>query len=203
MKSPIEITIDSYNKTADAYAKNVENLFLEEEIEKFLSYLPKASLILDAGCGSGRDAKLFTGRGYNVIGIDLSDKLLKIASKNAPKAEFKLMDITNLDFPEDYLDGVWSNASLLHILKSEIPKTLDGIYKNLKKDGILFICTKEGTGEAILPDQRYDGLEKFWSLFQMDELESYLGKYTILESYFAKSKSSYNTVRWINIFCRK
>ena len=205
MKDPKEITIESYNKTAEDYAARVEGLFPEEQAESFLSYLPGSSLILDLGCGSGRDAKNFTERGYKVIGIDLSEKLLAIASKNAPKADFRLMDITDLDFSDNYFNGVWAAGSLLHIPKKDIPDVTEGIYRILKPEGILYVSVKEGTGEVIKSDKIYGGVEKFWSFFQEGKLESILetSGFTILESTTDKPDNSYATNPWMSILCRK
>jgi len=113
------------------------------------------------------------------------------------------MDIINLHFPDNHFEGVWSNASLLHISKSEINQTINGIYRVLKKEGMLFVCTKEGTGEVLELDKRYEGCKKFWSFFQKDELESYLKDFTVIESYVSKSENKYIATNWINIFCIK
>ena len=64
LESNIQTTIDSYNQTAEAYAKNVKDIVLNEAIDKFLRLLPKGALILDVGCGSGRDARIFSDKGY-------------------------------------------------------------------------------------------------------------------------------------------
>lgn len=201
MKGPKEVTIDSYNKTADNYAANVAGLFLKKDAEAFLSYLAPGSLILDHGCGSGRDAREFTERGYRVIGIDFSEKMIENSRKNAPKADFKLMDIVEMEFPENYFDGAWSIASLLHIPKSDIPKAIGKVYGCLKENGVWRITVKEGEGEVIKPDARYGGVEKFWSLFRKDELEGYLQNagFGILDSRAEQA----GPVSWVNVLCRK
>lgn len=203
MASKKEITIESYNATAEQYAANVAKLFLEQEAGKFLSYLEKGSLILDAGCGSGRDARVFTERGYRVIGIDLSEKLLEIAKKNAPNAEFKLMDIADVDFSDESFNGIWNVASLLHVPKEEAPNVIGGFYRTLKKGGLLYISVKEGEGETVAKDTRYGGVEKFWSFFHKEELESLLKDFMIVESTVTYPGNNYNTNPWVNVLCKK
>jgi len=199
------LTIKSYDQTAEDYADKVKDFFLEEEAEKFFSYLKKGDLILDLGCGSGRDARIFTERGYRVVGVDLSEKLLEIAGKEAPRAEFKLMDIANLEFNENQFNGVWAVASLLHLPKKEIPDVLESIYEILKPNGILYVSVKKGEGEIIKPDPRYKNAEKFWSFFQGSEMISFLEKsnFAIIDSNVTSQDSNYATNPWINIFCRK
>ena len=43
--------------------------------------LPVGSRILDFGCGSGRDAKYFLEKGYQVTAIDGSAELCRLASE--------------------------------------------------------------------------------------------------------------------------
>jgi SAM-dependent methyltransferase len=45
-------------------------------------------LVLDLGCGSGIWARALTDAGYDVLGIDLSPAMLKLAREHAPKAKF-------------------------------------------------------------------------------------------------------------------
>lgn len=203
--NPKEVTIETYNKTADKYAANVDGMYLKEKAEKFFTFIPKGASILDLGCGHGRDAKIFTEKGYKVVGVDLSDVLLEKAKKNAPKADFRLMDIVNMELPENSFDGVWAIASLLHIEKKDIPGVAKKVYDILKPDGVWYISVKEGEGEVLKPDKRYNGAEKFWSFFKKDELESLLrsSNFTILESNVSSSDSSYATNPWIDILCRK
>jgi len=47
---------------------------------RFLKELPEGAYILDLGCGSGRDTKVFLEKGYRVDAIDGSEELCKKAS---------------------------------------------------------------------------------------------------------------------------
>ena len=49
--------------------------------ERFTKMLPVGSRILDFGCGSGRDAKYFLEKGYQVTAIDGSAELCRLASE--------------------------------------------------------------------------------------------------------------------------
>lgn len=48
--------------------------------ERFLAHIPAGGYIVDAGCGSGRDAKAFIARGYQFTAFDAS---LALAGKPA------------------------------------------------------------------------------------------------------------------------
>ncbi len=62
--------------------------------------------ILDVGCGTGRHAIELTKRGYNIIGIDLSEAQLTRARKKADdehlKIDFQQQDARNLTFNSEF-----------------------------------------------------------------------------------------------------
>ncbi len=198
-------TIDTYDQTVDEYIKNVDNLHPIKESKKFLSYLGKNKSILDLGCGPGRDAKIFADKGYQVIGIDLSKGMIEAATNRVKNAEFKVMDIRQLKFDDNHFDGVWASASFLHIPKKEIIKGFQEVHRVLKDKGIFYISVKQGEGEILKPDERYNGAKKFWSFFQKKEIEDELktAGFDIIEAYIEEQNSSYATNPWIQIFCRK
>jgi ubiquinone/menaquinone biosynthesis C-methylase UbiE len=72
--------------------------------------------------------------------------MLTLAKKTAPKAQFLKQDLRHLDFPADYINGIWACASLLHIKRSEVPVILAKFYEILKPGGILFVHVKKGEG---------------------------------------------------------
>jgi len=45
-------------------------------------------LIVDLGCGAGALARVLSSTGYDVLGIDVSDSMLAIARRAAPRARF-------------------------------------------------------------------------------------------------------------------
>lgn len=196
------LTRNSYDSSAQEYAKNVFDLHPIRQGEQFIRMLPKGASILDVGCGSGRDAKIFSEKGLMVIGVDFSAKMIETARKTAPKAEFHLMDLEDLRFSEESFDGVWASCSLLHIPKEQLSSVLSQIQYLLKKDGVLYLSVKKGHGEVIETDQRYGGLKKFWSFFQEEELKSLLANanFTIQEIFVEGITSNYQTHPYIKIF---
>jgi len=180
-----EATIATYNRTAEQYAKNVAGLHHSEVAGTFLEYLPENTRILDLGCGSGRDARIFSERGYEVIGIDLSAKLLEIAQKEAPFVSFEVMDMRKLRFDNEFFGGVWSVASMLHLPKLDIPQCLDECNRILKTNGVIYVGVKLGKGEEFKPDIRYaEDAFKFYSYFEAGEMDDFIKKagFTILDS---------------------
>lgn len=205
MKDYIKKTIETYNKTADEYVKNVKGLVPMNELEKFVKYIPHGS-ILDIGCGSGVSAKNLKEKGLDVTGIDLSEKLLEASRLESPGSNFYKMDMRNLDFKNKSFDGIWQMASLLHLEKKDVPLSLNENYRVLKPEGILYLSVKGGSGEGIEFDKRYGGLPKHYTYFEKDEINSMLkdANFEVLENYSLNYNDSYRIDHpWMNIFARK
>jgi ubiquinone/menaquinone biosynthesis C-methylase UbiE len=200
-----KITTESYNNTVKDYIKFTEGLHQFTESNKFVSYLPKKSNILDLGCAYGRDAAIFIKKGHKVIGIDLSRNMIKAAKARVPKAKFYVMDIRKLKFNDDYFGGVWGSKVYLHVPKKDILRSLKEIYRVIKPGGIFYLSVKRGKGEKVLPDKRYKGINKFWSFFLKNEIEQEILKagFKIVRSKVKKERVSYDTNQDIEIFCRK
>lgn len=49
--------------------------------DKFEIYLKSGDKILDLGCGSGRDSKYFLSKGYDVVSVDGSIEICRLAEK--------------------------------------------------------------------------------------------------------------------------
>ncbi|BAY10884.1 class I SAM-dependent methyltransferase [Calothrix sp. NIES-2098] len=59
----------------------------------------REGLIVDLGCGSGLSAQEFTKAGYHVLGIDISEPMIKIARARVPNAEFRIGSLFQVDIP--------------------------------------------------------------------------------------------------------
>jgi ubiquinone/menaquinone biosynthesis C-methylase UbiE len=201
-----EITRESYQATAQQFAQNVIDLAPIESIEKFIKLLPSKAKIIDLGCGSGRDAKIFTSMGADVLGVDYCSNLINIAKAHAPLANFKLMDIETMSFPASSFDGVWSACSLAHISKKMFPDVLKKINFILKENGYFYLALKKGSGEILERDSRYEGdFKKFWSFFEKDELNNFLqeAQFKILEFDTVEKSHTYQTHSAFRVFCQK
>jgi ubiquinone/menaquinone biosynthesis C-methylase UbiE len=64
------------------------------------------SRILDVATGTGQQAFAFAKRGHHVIGVDLTEAMLKVARRNNGKelVEFEIADATRLSFEDNGFD---------------------------------------------------------------------------------------------------
>jgi len=202
MEEEVLKTIQTYNEYAEKYFQSHDSAeAIKNLLELFIENLD-GKKILDVGCGPGRDAKFFADLGYEVVGIDLSEKLLEIARKNVPKAKFYLMDMRNLDFPNNYFDGIWACASFLHVPRKDAQKTLNEFYRVLRENGLIYISVKEGRGERFVKSNQYGEKERYFVYYSYAELRKLIenGGFKVFEELIEKEKDEDT---WINIFARK
>jgi SAM-dependent methyltransferase len=58
-----------------------------------------SGLVVELGCGSGISSGIFAAAGYDVLGIDLSPKMLAIARKRVPGAQFRQESFVTAEIP--------------------------------------------------------------------------------------------------------
>jgi SAM-dependent methyltransferase len=59
--------------------------------------------VLDVGCGPGRHAHLLAGRGLEVVGVDISQRFVDLATESAPPgASFLRADARSLTFDREF-----------------------------------------------------------------------------------------------------
>ena len=105
-------TISYYNTNTSSFIESTQSVQMTEAWSRFTTKIPKGSLILDFGCGSGRDTKYFLEHGFQVEAIDGSEELCKAASKYIG-ITVKNQLFTDLSEVQKY-DAVWACSSILH-----------------------------------------------------------------------------------------
>lgn len=170
-------TINWYNANAGKYAASARNISSSAEMEKFTSFIPTSSKVLDAGCGPGRDSRILKDKGYDVTGVDISEGLLNEAKKEYKDIEFVLGNLLSLPFPAKTFDGVWSQASLVHLETPEdTQKAIQEFYRVLKTDGIVYLSVKELTGNqktAVVSDT-LSNHDRFFQYYTKEEITKML-----------------------------
>jgi ubiquinone/menaquinone biosynthesis C-methylase UbiE len=201
MKDKLLEAIKTYNKIAKLYAAYTEHELMQYQLSKFASVLP-GKKVLDAGCGAGRDVAYMQEDGLDVIGIDLSEELLKEAKKRYPKCKFKLMDFRKMSFKDNTFDGIWCMAGLIHTDRKEIPQVLKEFSRVLKKNGVLYIAVVEGEGEKVIKKEKYNNEPRTYVYFKLSEMEKYLtdAGFQIMDSEISQQE---NNKKWVEIFAKK
>jgi 2-polyprenyl-3-methyl-5-hydroxy-6-metoxy-1,4-benzoquinol methylase len=203
--SQIEKVKKEYEEFADKYAAANFHNPLQYQLSEFCSLLPKEEKskikILDVGCGPGRDVEYLMEEGYDILGIDFSEEMIKVAKKLVPNGKFEVADFTEKDFDEDSFSGIWCNAALLHIPKEYAKNIFAKFLKWLKPGGILFISMLEGEGQQELWIKRFYQNPLTAYFYRLNELIQELEE-TGFEIVKYHNEYDFDN-NWIDVFCRK
>jgi ubiquinone/menaquinone biosynthesis C-methylase UbiE len=146
-------------------------------IDEFLEYLSKnkGKIILDLGSGPGVNAAHMDSKHFQVIGIDLSEKMVELARNRYPQIDFRLGDMTKLSFSANCFDGILASYSLIHLPKEATPFLLVKLCEILKPGGILYLSVQLGDstqGFYSHPLVPYDKV--FLNIYSKEEIFSLL-----------------------------
>jgi SAM-dependent methyltransferase len=129
----------SYNRQAEQRDQSEIEDWKVIERAAFLALLQseRKQFLLEIGAGHGRDSKFFQENGFQITCIDLSPEMVKLCQQKGLNA--RVMDMVNLDLPDNTFDAVYSLNSMLHLLKKELPTVLQNIRRVLKANGLFFL----------------------------------------------------------------
>ena len=148
-----------YDDLAETYAAGRYLFDTTPILREFAGPLPPGARILDAGCGAGAPvARYFVERGDVVTGIDVSERMLTLARRQAPEATFQRMDLRALDFPPSAFDAIAAVYVIFHLPRAEHAALFAGFERVLKPGGrvLLTLATREYTGQ-----DEFDGEMEF------------------------------------------
>ncbi|GAA3112211.1 class I SAM-dependent methyltransferase [Rhizobium viscosum] len=134
-----------YDDNAETYANRGRKL-PTARLDAFLSALSEKARILELGCGGGQDCAYMLARGFDVLPTDGSAELARQAEKLIG-SPVKVMRFEELAAREEF-DGVWAEASLLHVPRADLPSILTLIRNALKENGVFHASFKAGSAEG-------------------------------------------------------
>ena len=189
-------TLAYYDQHADAFIERTAERAMEHVYTPFLALLPEGGRILDAGCGSGRDAAAFAARGYRVTAFDGSPEMARRASERSGLAVHTLT-FDAIDWHEEF-DGVWACASLLHLPPDALTAAVHRLVQALRAGGALFVSMKEGDFQGIREDRWFTDTtpDALRALLTACGLE-------VIDVWQADEPRPAETVRWVNGLARR
>ncbi len=108
------------------------------EFLKYLKPLQKEKerlKIIDFGCGTGSFTGKFLNCGFELYGVDISEKCISYARKKYPDISFEVGDIEHTKWQDGSFDVVFLTGVLHHF--SDFSEAVKECYRILKKEGII------------------------------------------------------------------
>ena len=118
-------------------------LFISNLRDKVVDFTeaPARSLILDVATGTGKQAFAFAKKGFEVVGIDLSEHMLNVAVKKNTYANvrFQIADATKLPFEDNCFDVSCVSFALHDMILTIREKALREMRRVTKTNGTMSI----------------------------------------------------------------
>lgn len=190
-----DTTLSWYRENAIQYAEETRNSLVLDALWEFLSRMKEGGTILDYGSGSGRDSAYFLDKGFSVDSLDGSAEM-KAQAERLFGIKVKLASFLSLEEKDKY-DGIWAQASILHLEEHDLRVALTLIERALKRDGVFYSSFRKG---------EEDGYEKGRWYTNMTERRflSFLPASLYVEKIWESQDVRPGVSRtWLSIICRK
>lgn len=148
-----------YDRTAATYATEWDG-HVTPALAEFAQLVGDGGVILDAGCGPGRDLAAFESLGVNAVGVDNSVEMVALAVWAGRNAMCE--DICNLSFDDAVFAGVWASASLVHLDDTEAATALAELARVTRPGGHARIIVKAAGGGRGRDGWEGDGDDARW-----------------------------------------
>lgn len=147
-----------YKKFAHIYVRGRYSLFSKRVAEALPAILEKFNLrprrILDIACGEGTFAIEMARKGFEVVGVDISEEMLKFAEEKARRenvnVKFLCRDMRSLDFDEEFdLVTCWYDSLNYLLTLEDLEKAFASAYRALGNGGLFIFDMNTKYGLAV------------------------------------------------------
>ncbi|MBE9482087.1 MAG: class I SAM-dependent methyltransferase [Chloroflexi bacterium] len=145
----------------------------------------EGSKILDVATGTGGQAFAFAKKGYDVVGIDLSEDMVKVANKinRYENLKFKVADATSMPFENNHFDVSCISLGLHDMPLAIREKAVEEMARVTKPEGIIVIVDyalpKNKIGRLLIYHLSKSYETKYYPEFIDSDLKTLLRKYRI------------------------
>jgi SAM-dependent methyltransferase len=188
-----------------------------QRFQLFLKLIPKRSLILDQGCGTGYVAQFLLDEGHKVDCLDISPVAIKkckqfftLAGFNSEKYNLWVQDFLTFEYPETKYDGIMDLFTLHFVPHENQKRILESIFRALKPGGYFFLGVML-IGSIKIKEPYSRITENGGTLLKVDEIEAYRCFYlwnpyeirSVLTNLGFKIIHSYHPLSSIEFICQK
>jgi len=158
-----QLAVDTHSEQAGLFAERYstiaddpyQNCFkysrylLDKWLDKFLPARGDGVRMLDLGCGTGYHLAKYRERGFELVGVDGSDEMLKEARNLNPEIEFHQGDVTDIPLPGAGFDYVVCIEVLRYL--PDIESCVREIFRMLKPGGVALVTAAPPMQVTLYP----------------------------------------------------
>jgi ubiquinone/menaquinone biosynthesis C-methylase UbiE len=151
----------AYDTVAPDYSRALRTALAAKPFDRamlatFSELIMTASLgpVADIGCGPGHITAFLNGLGLDIIGMDLSSKMVAEAKKDYPTLAFVVGSMGALAIQSESLGGITAWYSIIHTRPARLAETFEELSRVLVEGGYLALAFQVGN-ERLLVEQGY------------------------------------------------
>lgn len=110
---------------------------------------------LDAGCGTGRVARLLADHGLDAVGVDVADGMIAIARREHPDLQFAIGELARLPFASDQIAATVYWYSIITTPPASLPAVFAELSRVLVDGGVALVAFQSGDGSAVQRPNAY------------------------------------------------
>jgi len=167
-----EIVRDGYDRCAEAYAA-ARARDDSDQLACLLALLADDSCVLDVGCGAGVPIAQTLARWHRVTGVDISERMLRLARAAVPKARLILGDILSVELQHGGFDAVVAMYVLFHVPREQHRDVFRRVWAWLRPGGY-FLATLSEFAEEPYTEDDFFGVRMYWSCLGWSDYEDLL-----------------------------
>ena len=169
----------SYDRVADEYVRRIfdelqHKLLDRQLLDRLADRVRGVGPVCEIGCGPGHVARYLHERGVEMVGIDLSPRMIEQAHRLNPDIEFLQGDMLALDAADESWAGIVAFYSIVHIPRSEMSKALAELRRVLRPGGTLLLAFHVGDDAVHLDEWWGQKVSLDFFFFRSEEMASYL-----------------------------
>jgi SAM-dependent methyltransferase len=138
-----------YDALAEEYVAHLyhelEHKPLDREwLERFAATVGSTGPVCDLGCGPGHVARYLQELGVQVLGVDLSPRMIELARQLNGGIDFRVGNMVALSVADGSWSGIVAFYSIIHIPRTQIAAVLHEFWRVLRLGGEVLLAFHVG-----------------------------------------------------------
>ena len=178
LRFDFDVVADAYDQWYETTEGAMYDHLEKKAVSRYLRQNAQGMKLLEVGCGTGHWSQFFSDCGFEVTGVDISERMVKMAqSKNIASASFRIADAHSLPFADNSFDVVTAITTLEFTGNAEL--VLQEMVRCTRKPsgqllvGVLNVLARLNRNRQENPESLYAKAR----LFSPDQLKKLLSKY--------------------------
>jgi SAM-dependent methyltransferase len=140
----------SYDTVAEEYVRKFRDELEGKPLDRALlaclaEQADDGAPVADLGCGPGHVAAWLAGRGFPVVGIDLSPAAIAVGRREYPQVEFRQGDLLELPAADEEFGAAIAFYSIIHLEGHELGTAFGEVHRILRPGGLFLVCFHIGS----------------------------------------------------------